>query len=108
MTLTGNRGITQMKFAFYLLALPLLLISFEASAGFRCGQRLVNEGDRSSEVLRKCGQPATRDLIGYTDTLNGNLGLQVEEWSYGPNNGQYYYLTFEGGRLRKIESKRGQ
>jgi hypothetical protein len=97
-----------MKRALYLLALPLLVISYDASAGFRCGQRLVNEGDRSSEVLRKCGQPATRDLIGYTDTLNGYLGLQVEEWSYGPNNGLYYYLIFEGGRLRQIETKRGQ
>jgi hypothetical protein len=91
-----------------LLAIPLLILSGYAQAGFRCGQRLVNEGDRSSEVLRKCGQPATRDFIGYTDTQNGNLGLQLEEWSYGPNNGLYYYLTFEGGRLRQIETKRGQ
>ncbi|MFT5780753.1 MAG: hypothetical protein ACI9EB_000108 [Pseudomonas sp.] len=97
-----------MKRALYLLALPLLLISYEASAGFRCGQRLVNEGDRSTEVLHKCGPPVTRDMIGYTETLNGNLGIQVEEWSYGPNNGMYYYLTFEGGRLRQIEAKRGQ
>jgi hypothetical protein len=97
-----------MKRVLYLFALPLLMMSYDASASFRCGQRLVNEGDRSSEVLRKCGQPATRDLIGYTDSLNGNFGLQVEEWSYGPKNGLYYYLTFEGGRLRQIETKRGQ
>lgn len=97
-----------MKRALYLLALPLLVMSYDANATFRCGQKLVNEGDRSSEVLRKCGQPASRDLLGYTDTINGNIGLQVEEWSYGPNNGMYYYLTFEGGRLRTIETKRGQ
>ncbi len=97
-----------MKRPLYLLIALLALLSLPAHAGFRCGQKLVNEGDRSSEVLRKCGQPATRDLIGYTDTRYGNLGLQVEEWSYGPNNGLYYYLTFEGGRLRQIETKRGQ
>lgn len=97
-----------MKHLVPLLAVTLLLLSGNAHAGFRCGQKLVNEGDRSSEVLRKCGQPASRDLIGYNDTHNGNLGLQVEEWSYGPNNGLYYYLTFEGGRLRQIESKRDQ
>ena len=97
-----------MKRALYLLALPLLVMSYDANATFRCGQKLVNEGDRITEVLRKCGQPASRDLIGYTETLNGNLGLQVEEWSYGPNNGMYYYLSFEGGRLRTIETKRGQ
>ncbi|MFZ3186358.1 MAG: DUF2845 domain-containing protein [Pseudomonas sp.] len=97
-----------MKRALYLLTLPLLAMSYDANATFRCGQKLVNEGDRITEVLRKCGQPVSRDLLGYTETLNGNLGLQVEEWSYGPNNGMYYYLSFEGGRLRTIETKRGQ
>lgn len=97
-----------MKRPVYLLALSLLLMSSYAHAGFRCGQKLVNEGDRSSEVLHKCGQPASRDLFGYTDTLNGNLGLQIEEWSYGPRSGMYYYLRFEGGRLRQIETKRDQ
>jgi hypothetical protein len=97
-----------MKRCLYVVSLLLLFTSAYANAGFRCGQRLVNEGDRSTEVLRKCGPPVTRDMIGYTETLNGNLGIQVEEWSYGPNNGMYYYLTFEGGRLRQIEAKRGQ
>lgn len=97
-----------MKRALYLLALPLLVMSYDANATFRCGQKLVNEGDRITEVLRKCGQPASRDLLGYTETIDGNIGLQVEEWSYGPNNGMYYYLHFEGGRLQQIETKRGQ
>jgi hypothetical protein len=97
-----------MNRALTLFALPLLVMSYDAHATFRCGQKLVNEGDRSSEVLHKCGQPVNRDMVGYTETVNGNLGVQVEEWSYGPNNGMYYYLTFEGGRLRQIESKRGQ
>ncbi len=33
--------------------------------------------------------------------------VQIEEWAYGPRNGMYYYLRFEGNRLVKIESKRG-
>ena len=78
-----------MKRALSLLALPLLLLSLPAHATFRCGQKLVDEGDRSSEVLHKCGQPASRDLLGYTETPNGNLGLQVEEWSYGPRGGGF-------------------
>jgi hypothetical protein len=97
-----------MNYRLCMLALTLLLSSAYANAGFRCGQKLVNEGDRKSEVLNKCGEPVSRDMVGYTDTINGNIGLQIEEWSYGPNNGMYYYLTFEGGRLRQIETKRGQ
>jgi hypothetical protein len=33
--------------------------------------------------------------------------FQVEEWTYGPSNGMYQYLRFEGNRLRQINSKRG-
>jgi len=34
--------------------------------------------------------------------------LQVEEWSYGPRNGMYQFLRFEGGRLVRVDSKRQQ
>lgn len=30
----------------------------------------------------------------------------VEEWIYGPRNGMYHILRFEGGRLRDIRSER--
>lgn len=49
-----------------LLALPFAVASLDASAAtFRCGSALVSEGDRAVEVLRKCGEPAARNLIGY-------------------------------------------
>lgn len=96
-----------MKRAFCALALPLMLLAADASAAtFRCGSKLVSDGDRSSEVENKCGAPVNRSMVGYTETPNGNIGLQVEEWVYGPTNGMTYYLRFEGGRLTSVESKR--
>ncbi|MBP7188599.1 MAG: DUF2845 domain-containing protein, partial [Thiopseudomonas sp.] len=34
--------------------------------------------------------------------------LHIQEWVYGPNNGMYHYLRFEGNRLTSIESQRDQ
>ena len=96
-----------MKRALYSLALPLMVLAVDASAAtFRCGSKLVSDGDRSSEVENKCGAPVNRSMVGYTETPNGNIGLQVEEWVYGPDNGMLSILTFQGNRLVRIETKR--
>lgn len=83
------------------------LLAFNATAStFRCDSKLVSIGDRSVEVQRKCGEPASRDFIGYSETTSGRQEMQVEEWVYGPTNGMYHYLRFIGGRLNEIDSKR--
>ena len=73
----------------------------------RCGSQLISVGDRSSEVLQKCGEPVSRDLLGYKRSADRREEFQVEEWTYGPNGGMYQYLRFEGNRLKQITSKRG-
>jgi hypothetical protein len=91
-----------------LLATPPALAS---SSTLRCGSGLVSTGSTSEEVLQLCGQPISRDQLG-SIIRTGNFGeryeLLVEEWSYGPRNGMYQFLRFEGGRLVKVDSKRGQ
>ncbi len=93
----------------WLAALTLLLAGSPALASdtLRCGSQLVSLGDRASEVLQKCGEPVSRDVLGYKRSANRREEFQVEEWTYGPNNGMYQYLRFEGSRLRQINSKRG-
>ena len=93
----------------WLTAMVLALVASEASASdtLRCGSQLVSLGDRSSEVLQKCGEPVSRDVLGYKRSANRREEFQVEEWTYGPSNGMYQYLRFEGNRLRQINSKRG-
>ncbi|MFJ4250896.1 MULTISPECIES: DUF2845 domain-containing protein [Pseudomonas] len=93
----------------WIAALALTLAAGHASASdtLRCGSQLVSLGDRSSEVLQKCGEPVGRDVLGYKRSANRREEFQVEEWTYGPNNGMYQYLRFEGNRLRQINSKRG-
>lgn len=77
----------------------------------RCGSQLISAGDRMFEVQQKCGQPISQDIIGYKETVNHFRQVdqvQVQEWIYGPNNGMYQYLRFEGGRLVQIDSRRGR
>ena len=95
--------------AHWLLSLSLLLVAGQAAAAdtLRCGSQLISVGDRSSEVLQKCGEPVARDLLGYKRSANRREEFQVEEWTYGPNSGMYQYLRFEGNRLVQITSKRG-
>jgi hypothetical protein len=93
----------------FLLSLALAVAASQAQAAdtLRCGSQLISVGDRSGEVLQKCGEPVSRDFLGYKRSANKREEFQVEEWVYGPNSGMYQYLRFEGNRLVRIDSKRG-
>jgi hypothetical protein len=91
------------------LLLALTGVSSLAQAEtMRCGSQLVSLDDRRFEVLQKCGDPAFRDLVGYSLGPNERREYQIEEWVYGPDNGMLSILTFEGTRLRAIERRRSR
>lgn len=82
----------------------------EAGATLRCGSSLVSVGAISAEVQSKCGEPVSREFLGYRAALDEygyGREVKIEEWIYGPRNGMYHYLRLEGNRLVRIESKRG-
>jgi hypothetical protein len=95
-----------------LAASGMLLLngSLQAASTYRCGSHLVSLDDSAFEVLNKCGEPASRQDIRYklqTDDYGWRQEVAVEEWIYGPKNGMYHFLRFEGNRLRQIDSERG-
>lgn len=71
---------------------------------------MINEGDRTSEVLRKCGPPSSREVIDPVADRSGHQvnakAVPVENWVYGPVNGMYRYLRFVDGVLVQIRSER--
>ena len=101
-----------MRLRHLLPALCLLLAgTTEAASTLRCGTRLISLDDLAGEVADKCGTPVQRDFLGYKEVLDiyGYVHeVEVEEWTYGPKNGMYYFLRLEGNRVTKIESKRGK
>lgn len=98
--------------AFNAAALLALLASNYAfaSATLRCESGLISVDDRAGEVQSKCGEPLSRNVVA-NKVVYGYYGerseVLVEEWAYGPRNGMYYFLRFEGNRLVNIDSKRG-
>ena len=94
-----------------LVLIALLAITLPCQA-LRCGTQLVSEGDLALQVRDKCGDPVSEELIGYTLRPNRiaqsqnaafERELKIEQWVYGPDMGYYNVMTFEGGRLKKIE-----
>ncbi len=92
-----------------LLTVLLLATSSAALASMRCNGGLINEGDNSLEVLRKCGEPDARERTLPTLQENGlppEGAVTVERWAYGPRNGMTRYLRFLDGTLVQITSTR--
>jgi hypothetical protein len=89
----------------YILA-TIILVLPSASYALRCGNELANVGDLKQQVLLACGNPASKETIGYIDKEKAGDRIRVlviEEWILNIS-GHYYSLIFEGNKLTKIES----
>jgi hypothetical protein len=92
------------------LTFALYTLHAQASSTFRCGSNLVSLRASTTEVQAKCGEPMSREITGYKATVDEygfRQEVQLEEWTYGPTNGMYHFLRFEGNRLSNIDSERG-
>lgn len=49
--------------------LALLPLAQAQADSLRCGSRLVSSGDSSSDVLERCGEPRSRDSLGYREVV---------------------------------------
>ncbi len=105
-----------MKRAAAVLILGLLASS--PAFAFRCGSKLVSEGDTRTEVLAKCGEPADkvtqrsvyrRPMIwahGRPYYIGDDyMEVPVESWTYnlGPNK-LMRRVRFENGLVADIET----
>lgn len=105
-----------MKLPWFAIGAAALFLANPAFA-FRCGNKLVLEGDTRTEVRQKCGDPAevTRKTIlrtpvywwrGEPIRVSSDLvEVSVEFWLYnlGPNK-LMQRLRFEDGQVVEIES----
>jgi hypothetical protein len=92
--------------AFILAALP------DDGQAFRCGSGFVIEGDSVGKVLVECGPPTAKEVVGTktTESLGSanhrKKSGKVEKWTYNCGEHDFIYvLTFEGGILKKEETK---
>jgi hypothetical protein len=105
-----------------LVTLLLAAASVVMADGFSCGSRFITSGDRTYDVLRKCGESShveargevrvKRDfgpLLSETQTglrrrpLFVEELVTIEEWEYNLGSTRFVrYLRFENGRLTSI------
>lgn len=100
----------QWKTAFLVSTFSISTLSGASAeaATMRCSGNLVSEGELIVDVIRKCGQPDQRQVIGPAVDTNGFVAkgaATIENWVYGPNNGAYQYLRFIDGRLVEIRTR---
>ncbi len=85
--------------------------SADARELFRCNGSIVQTGQTIPEVLARCGEPDARESTAVPIRALGRRGgsyvvgtAVVEHWVYERCGGQFpAYLTFDQGRLRRIE-----
>jgi Protein of unknown function (DUF2845) len=99
---------------------PLVIVVGLAAAtpahAFRCGSKLVNEGDTRSQVLAKCGPPTEAMehapvyrsgtwIHGRRYNLGYDIEVLVETWIYnlGPHK-LMRRIRFEDGLVVEIET----
>jgi hypothetical protein len=116
------------KTRFVLWCIPVLLGMVAASGpahGFRCGGRIVVEGDYAYEVIARCGEPdhveawqeerikrdfyrplepqRKRDYELYREPLLVKEYVVIELWTYNLGRQRLTrYLRFENGKLVEI------
>ena len=101
-----------MKKIFYTIALAALVVAnypAAAQASMRCPNGIISGGETIFEVLQKCGEPDSKEIISPATGIAGkalNNSVTIQHWVYGPSNGMYRFLKFVDGSLVKIESRR--
>lgn len=78
----------------------------EASAdSFRCGRKVIREGDSRSEVLRRCGEPRYKDRGREIVSVDRNRKkVSVERWYYKKSSRSLERVVMiHGGRVVAVE-----
>lgn len=80
----------------------LCLLPFTSHAeGFRCGNKLVMEGDTTTEIQLKCGKPLSEEDLGYQK--DGDDYVKVTRLVYDLGSGKFLrILEMRNGKLYQV------
>ncbi|MEN6433104.1 MAG: DUF2845 domain-containing protein [Smithella sp.] len=90
---------------FFLLISFVFLLPFDTLASsFRCSSEIIESGDSSYKVQDKCGQPVSKQIVGYTINENSKRELVIEEWVYNRENIRVV-ITMIGNKVNHIKEE---
>lgn len=65
------------------LAISLMIPVAVSADSIRCGRKVIRSGDSSADLVRKCGEPQSRDSAQEELWLNRTQQkVRVERWHY--------------------------
>jgi hypothetical protein len=95
--------------------LPLLVLAVAHARAadvdsWRCSNTVISRNDAADKVLDRCGEPNARETVTepvYARNANGStrqIGVVERElWTYDGSNRIPIRLTFEEGKITRIE-----
>ena len=87
-----------------LLIISPLVFSSQAYT-LRCGNKLVQIGDRKHKVLYICGEPTYSDYYDEVSPVIPYLIQEIDVWTYNFGSTKFMQeLIFRNGRLHRINS----
>lgn len=93
-----------------LVIISIFLVTVDSSAGnyissFHCGTDIVELGDSSYKVKEKCGEPMSRQNVGYDLNSAGQREFAIEEWVYNVSLHRFI-IIMTGNRVSRIMEER--
>ena len=87
-----------------LLTISLLVFSSAAADSFRCGRKLVKQGDSGNSLIKKCGKPSRKYSSKELVNDQGRLSkVSVSNWVYDRNRKKDMIVSVRSGTVIKIQ-----
>ena len=94
---------------YFLMVLVLISAGTVSAHAMRCAGGVITTGDRSSDVLAKCGQPNFRESHQEEVSIRANASMRekqfitVDEWTYDFGSDQLIrIITIKNGVVTNI------
>jgi len=99
-----NRLLIIITIVFMIIGIVLALSSPACAAAFKCGNRVVYEGERAVTLINKCGRPDAQDtrVVTRQTPKGAPIYIYVTELIYEQRKG-FYSITVIEGKITKIE-----
>ena len=87
-----------------LLTATIVFADIATADSFRCGRKLIKQGDSGSELIKKCGKPARKFSSKETITEQGRQSkVSVSNWVYERRGKKDMIVSIYDGKVIKIK-----
>jgi hypothetical protein len=87
-----------------LITVSILVSSIATADSFRCGRKIVKQGDSASALIKKCGKPtlkySSKELVNDQGRQSKVL---VSNWVYERNRKKNMIVSVRSGSIIKIQ-----